>query len=126
MLKIQKRRITGYGYKIAKTMMPKISETERAALNAGTVGFDRNIFNGNASLADLSKYQLWKGTSNEEQHFLDNEVQQLCEILDDYKITEDRDMPEEFWSRCKSQGFFSMIIPKQYGGRLRVALNFKF
>jgi acyl-CoA dehydrogenase len=118
---IQKRRITGYGYKIAKKMMPKISETERAALNAGTVGFDRNIFHGNATLADLSKYQLWKGTSAEEQHFLDNEVEQLCEILDDYKITEDRDMQEEFWNRCKTQGFFSMIIPKQFGGK--VSLN---
>jgi alkylation response protein AidB-like acyl-CoA dehydrogenase len=49
--------------------------------------------------------------------FLDKEVQELCEILDDYKITADRDMPEEFWNRCKKQGFFGMIIPKQYGGK---------
>ena len=116
-IRTQKRGITGYAYKVAKTMMPKISETERAALNAGTVGFDRNIFKGNASLSDLSKYQLWKGSSAEEQHFLDNEVNELCEILDDYKVTEERDLPEEFWKRCKSQGFFSMIIPKQYGGK---------
>lgn len=55
------------------------SETERAALNAGTgkytmihllsystnshlssclVGFDRNIFNGNPSLADLKDYSV--------------------------------------------------------------------
>lgn len=49
--------------------------------------------------------------------FLDKEVNELCEILDDYKITEDRDFPEEFWNRCKKQGFFGMIIPKQYGGK---------
>lgn len=49
--------------------------------------------------------------------FLDKEVQELCEIVDDYKITEDRDFPEEFWNRCKKQGFFSMIIPKKYGGK---------
>ena len=48
---------------------------------------------------------------------MDKEVQELCEILDDYKITADRDMPEEFWNRCKKQGFFGMIIPKQYGGK---------
>lgn len=41
----------------------------------------------------------------------------MCEILDDYQITNDRDMPEEFWNRCKKQGFFGMIIPKQYGGK---------
>lgn len=85
-------------------MMPKISDTERAALNAGTVGFDRNIFTGNPSLNDLRKYRL--KLSDDEKSFLDNEVRQLCESLNDYKITEDRDMPEEVWEKCKSQGFF--------------------
>lgn len=41
----------------------------------------------------------------------------MCEILNDYQITNDRDFPEEFWNRCKKQGFFGMIIPKQYGGK---------
>lgn len=48
---------------------------------------------------------------------MDKEVHELCEILDDHTITETRDMPEEFWNRCKKQGFFGMIIPKQYGGK---------
>jgi alkylation response protein AidB-like acyl-CoA dehydrogenase len=55
--------------------------------------------------------------SPEEKAFLEKEVNELCEILDDYKITEDRDFPEEFWNRCKEQGFFGMIIPKEYGGK---------
>lgn len=55
---IQRRGITGYAYGIAKKMMPKISDTERAALNAGTVGFDRNIFQGNPSLKDLEGYSV--------------------------------------------------------------------
>jgi hypothetical protein len=80
MMRIQKRNITGYAYKMAKSMMPKISgklfaivciisivfnfietlsaATERAALNAGTVGFDRNIFSGNPSLEDLKGYTI--------------------------------------------------------------------
>jgi hypothetical protein len=40
------RKITGYAYKIAKSMMPKISDTERAALNAGTGIFNYLIFFG--------------------------------------------------------------------------------
>lgn len=107
--------VTNYAYKVAKGMMPKISPTERAALNAGTVGFDGNIFTGNPSLEDLRKYSI--KSSPEEQAFLDNEVNELCEILDDYKVTADRDMPEEFWNKCKKQGFFGMIIPKKYGGK---------
>lgn len=112
---INARYISGYAYKVAKKMMPKISDTERAALNAGTVGFDRNIFTGNPSLKDLENYSV--KASQDEQNFLDNEVHELCEILDDHQITEDRDMPEEFWNRCKKQGFFGMIIPKEYGGK---------
>ena len=113
---ISKRRISNYLYKVAKSMMPKISETERAALNAGTVGFDRNIFSGSPTLKDLSSYKIPK-FSPDEQSFMEKEVKELCEILDDYKLTEDRDMPEEFWNRCKKQGFFGMIIPKKYGGK---------
>jgi alkylation response protein AidB-like acyl-CoA dehydrogenase len=104
-----------YAYKFAKGLMPKISPTERAALNAGTVGFDKDIFTGNPSLLDLKKYQI--KNSAEEQSFLDNEVQEMCEMLDDHQITEERDFPEEFWTRCKQQGFFGMIIPKEYGGK---------
>eukprot|EP00595_Chromulina_sp_UTEXLB2642_P002442 CAMPEP_0196763690 /NCGR_PEP_ID=MMETSP1095-20130614/4520_1 /TAXON_ID=96789 ORGANISM="Chromulina nebulosa, Strain UTEXLB2642" /NCGR_SAMPLE_ID=MMETSP1095 /ASSEMBLY_ACC=CAM_ASM_000446 /LENGTH=720 /DNA_ID=CAMNT_0042117379 /DNA_START=201 /DNA_END=2363 /DNA_ORIENTATION=- len=96
-------------------MMPKISDTERAALNAGTVGFDRNIFSGDPKLKDLLKYKV--KLNDEEKSFLNKEVRQLCETLDDYKITEDRDMPEDVWEICKKQGFFGMIIPKKYGGK---------
>lgn len=110
-----RRGIWSYGYKMAKGMMPKISPTERAALNAGTVGFDANIFTGDPKLSDLTHYNI--KNSPELQSFLDNEVQQLCEHMDDHQITEDRDFSPEFWDRCKSQGFFGMIIPKEYGGK---------
>ena len=49
--------------------MPKISPTERAALNAGTVGFDANIFSGDPKLADLKSYQV--PNTPELQSFLD-------------------------------------------------------
>ena len=41
---------------------------------------------------------------------MDNEVEQLCKMLDDHQITEDRDMPVEIWDHCKKEGFFGMII----------------
>lgn len=55
-------------------MTPKISATEAAALEAGTIGFDRDIFDGTASLKGLKdKYPLPKLTDRE-QAFIDNEV----------------------------------------------------
>jgi len=113
---IHSRKISGWLYKVAKGMMPKISPTERAALNAGTVGFDRDIFSGSATLKDLENYKPPQ-FSADEQSFMDKEVEELCAILDDYDITNKRDMPYEFWEKCKQQGFFGMIIPKEYGGR---------
>ena len=98
--------LAGPLYKFAKGMMPKISDTERAALNAGTVGFDRNIFGGNSSVKDLQGYVA--KLTPEEQSFLDNEVHALCETLNDYQITEDRDLPVEFWTRCREGGEFCL------------------
>ena len=93
--------------------MPKISPTERAALNAGTVGLTRIRHGRSQAVRPEGLFS----NSPELQSFLDNETQELCELMDDHQITEDRDFPPEFWERCKSQGFFGMIIPKEYGGK---------
>ena len=104
-------------YNQCRKLVPRLSPTERAALDAGTVGFDRNIFTGSPKLSDLAKYIPLANLSDAEQSFVDNEVGDLCEILDDYKIANDRELPQEFWDRCKSQGFFGLIIPKEFGGK---------
>ena len=80
-----------------------MSETEKVALGAGTVGFDRDIFTGSPSLkhlVDTYTPQL----SVEEQSFLNNEVEELCKILDDHEVTVDKDMSAEAWEfmRCAS------------------------
>lgn len=55
----QGRQFFAAAYNLAKKVTPKISATEAAALDAGTVGFDRDIFAGNPSLAQLKqKYDL--------------------------------------------------------------------
>jgi alkylation response protein AidB-like acyl-CoA dehydrogenase len=100
---------------VAKKMMPKISDTERAALNAGTVGFDRNIFSGHPTLTDLSKYSV--KLTPEEKAFMDKETQEACEMMDDYTISNERDLPQGLWDHFKKHGFLGMIIPKQYGGK---------
>mmetsp|Transcript_22053 Transcript_22053/g.32009 ORF Transcript_22053/g.32009 Transcript_22053/m.32009 type:complete len:775 (-) Transcript_22053:62-2386(-) len=102
-------------YDLAKKVMPRISATEAAALDAGTVGFDRDLFSGSPSLSDLKqKYSV--ELSTDERAFMENEVQQLCEMLDDYQISRDRDLPVEVWNFIKEKKFLGMIIPKEYGG----------
>lgn len=98
------------------TRKAKISDTEKEALASGSVGFEREILSGHPDwrkLLDLPKPHL-----NEiEQAFLDGPVEQLCAMLDDWKIrTELKDLPPDAWTFLKEKGFFGMIIPKEYGG----------
>lgn len=98
-------------------MLPPLSETERVALEGGTVGFEGELFSGKP------KWDTWRDTpyaqlSSEEQLFLDTDVEQLCLMVNDWQITHvDADLSEEIWEYCKSHGFFGLIIPKEYGGK---------
>jgi acyl-CoA dehydrogenase len=97
-------------------MLPSLSDTEREALEAGTVGWDGELFSGDPDwqkLLDLPAPALTEA----EQAFLDGPVEQLCRMLDDWRIVEfDKDLPSEVWQYLKEQRFFGMIIPPEYGG----------
>ena len=102
--------------KIFRKILPQISATEQEAINAGTVWWDGDLFSGNPDWNKLLAFPKC-GLSEAEQAFLDNEVEQLCAMLDDWDITHNRaDLPPEAWQFIKIKGFFGMIIPKQYGG----------
>jgi len=55
--------------------------------------------------------------SLEEQAFLDNEVETLCSMLDEWEIHEQKALPDHVWQYIKEHGFLGLIIPKEYGGR---------
>ncbi|HET7922170.1 MAG TPA: acyl-CoA dehydrogenase, partial [Gammaproteobacteria bacterium] len=100
-----------------RKIMPEMSETEAAALEAGTVWWDGELFSGRPDWSKLLETPAPK-LSDEEQHFLDHEVEELCGILDEWKITHEwGDLPPEAWAYLKEKGFFAFIIPKRYGGR---------
>ncbi len=95
--------------------LPRIGETERIALEAGTVWFDGELFSGKPDWNVLLDYPL-KPLSQEEQDFVDGPTEELCQLLDDFQIAQERDLPEEIWAFIKDHRFFGMIVPKQYGG----------
>ncbi|WP_233080682.1 acyl-CoA dehydrogenase [Rheinheimera soli] len=114
---IRRNLITKPVFGIFKKILPPLSDTEREAMEAGDVWWDGDLFQGKPDwkkLHAIPKAQL----SAQEQAFMDNEVETLLKMLDDYKIVqEQRDLPPEVWQYIKDNGFFAMIIPKSYGGR---------
>ncbi len=102
--------------KLFKKVTPAMSQTEREAIDAGTVWWDGDLFSGKPKWKKLLAVPPSK-LSAEEQAYIDGPVEQLCKMLDDWKITnEDYDLPKEVWQFIKDNGFMSMIIPKKYGG----------
>ncbi|WP_026621191.1 acyl-CoA dehydrogenase (plasmid) [Ensifer sp. WSM1721] len=113
---LRRDTITKPLFKWAARVMPPISETERDAIEAGTVWWDRELFTGNPDWNRLLAMPPAK-LSAEEQSFMDGPVRELCAMVDDWKINwEDRDLPREVWDFLRKKKFFGMIIPKKYGG----------
>ena len=103
-------------YRSARGVMPAISKTEQIALGCGTIGFDRDIFSGNPSLAHLSeKYD--PTLTPEEEVFLNNEVNVLCGLLNDHDVSQQKDFTKEAWDYMRDEGFFALKIPKEWGGK---------
>ena len=96
-------------------VLPRLGETERIALEAGTVWWDGDLFSGMPNWKKLLDFNV-PPLSAEEQAFLDGPVQELCRRLDDWDIYQRRDLPPEIWDFIKRERFFGMIIPKEFGG----------
>lgn len=112
----RQRLISGPFLTQFRRMLPEISETEQVALDAGTVGWEGELFAGRPNWSLLKK-QPYLELTVEEQTFLDGPVQKLCDMLDNWEITHrDADLNPETWEFLKKNRFFGMIIPKQYGG----------
>ena len=102
--------------KAYRKLLPPMSQTEREALEAGTVWWDGELFTGAPKWSKLLSAKPPR-LSPEEQAFIDGPCEELCQMLDDWDITHKRgDMPPQVWDYLKSKGFFAMIIPKKYGG----------
>ncbi|RPJ47784.1 MAG: acyl-CoA dehydrogenase, partial [Betaproteobacteria bacterium] len=103
--------------KVFRRILPPVSQTEREALEAGTVWWDGELFSGRPDWKKLLAYPKPRLTA-EEQAFIAGPLRELCEMLSDWEITHEMtDMPPQVWQFIKDHGFLGMIIPKAYGGK---------
>ncbi|MEZ9119796.1 acyl-CoA dehydrogenase FadE [Vibrio cyclitrophicus] len=99
-----------------KKVLPAMSQTEKEALEAGTVWWEAELFKGKPEWKKLQNIADPK-LSEAEQAFLDGPVNDVCEMVNDYQVTHElADLPSEVWQYLKDHKFFAMIIKKKYGG----------
>jgi acyl-CoA dehydrogenase len=99
-----------------KKALPNLSETEKTALESGTVSWDGELFSGKPDFKKLHNIPAPQ-LSTDEQEFLDGPVAELCTMINDYEINHVKaDMPDHVWQFIRDNGFIGMIISKKHGG----------
>jgi acyl-CoA dehydrogenase len=113
---VRREKITKPLLAVYRKMLPSMSDTEREALEAGSVWWDGELFSGMPDWNKLMDFPAPR-LSEEEQSFIDGPCEELCRMIDDWAINHELgDMPKEVWDYIIEKKFFAMIIPKKYGG----------
>lgn len=99
----------------ALNFLPKISETEQTAIEAGTVWVEGELFSGKPDFKRILS-EPYPELTKDEQEFLDGPVEKLCSLVNDWDVFVEKDFTEEAWTFMRENGFFGLIIPKKYGG----------
>ncbi len=102
-------------FKYAKKVSPRLSKTEEEALNAGDTWIEKSIFTGTPDWDSL--FEIKTTLTSAEQSFLDNEVNTLCEMLHEWEISQQQDLPAHVWQYIRENGFLGLVIPESYGGK---------
>ena len=116
MPELRRRHITAPMLTWLRSVLPTMSATERDAIEAGTVWWDGELFSGRPHWNHLLAVPEPRLTA-EEQAFVDGPTEALCAMVSDWDIGQRLDLPPEAWSFIKEQGFFGLIIPREYGGK---------
>ena len=103
-------------FQFARQTMPRISSTERIALESGTAGIEKHAFAGTLNHETLAKYVPHELTSVDNTML--SRVPALLETIDEYDIMTKRHTAREhaFWDHAKAQQFFGLIVPSEHGG----------
>src|SRR5438093_6302244 len=112
---VRRRLLTPFIMSAMERALPRMGDTERIALEAGTVWWDGELFSGRPRWKKLLEFQR-KPLSPRERAFLDGPVEELCGMVEEWKVERDGDLSPEAWRFIKENRFFGMIIPEEYGG----------
>lgn len=108
--------VTPFVFKLVAPILPRMSQTEKDALDAGTVWWDGELFSGAPDWKRLFNFKP-RDLTPEEEAFLAGPVNTVCSMLTDWEVNQAGDLPKDVWDYLKREGFLGLIIPKEYGGK---------
>ncbi len=112
---LRRTLVSSWVMRLIAPLLPRMGDTERIALEAGTVWWDGDLFSGDPDWRKLLAFKI-RGLSTAERAFLDGPVEELCALVNEWEVVQRGDLPPEVWEFIKRHGFFGMIIPEEYGG----------
>ena len=113
----RRRFVTRPVLDVYRSAMPAVDEADRVALEAGTVGWDGELFSGRPRWRRLFQ-QPAASLPEAERAFLADALPRLCAVVSDYRTDDDSaDLPPVAWQVLKDEGFLGLAIPTEYGGK---------
>ena len=107
--------VSPYVMRMISPILPRMSDTERIAIEAGTVWWEAEFFTGKPNWRRLLNFAP-KELSEREQAFLAGPCEKACAMVSEWMVNKEGDLPVEAWEYLKTEGFLGMIIPEEYGG----------
>ncbi|MEX1011750.1 MAG: acyl-CoA dehydrogenase [Balneolaceae bacterium] len=95
--------------------LPVISETEQTAIEAGTVWVDGELFSGRPDFKRVLN-EPYPELTPEERAFLEGPVEELCAMVSDWEVFQNKGFSDQAWDFMREQRFFGLVIPEKYGG----------
>ena len=112
---VRRGLVSWWVMRLIARLLPRMGETERVALEAGTVWWDGDLFSGNPDWHKLLSFKI-RELSEKERAFLDGPVEEFCTTVNEWDVVQAGDLSSEQWDFLRRHGFFGMIIPEDYGG----------
>ena len=101
---------------LLKKLLPRISATERLALQAGSLSIDRLMYENKLRVSEIRERYPRVRLTSEETKFIQDSTDVLCSHTDAYKVKTMRDLDPGTWKYLRENGFFGLCIPKEKGG----------
>ena len=83
---IRRALLIAPAFKLVKDTMPKVSDTEAQALEAGTVGFDAELFSGTPDWDKLRSIAADRADARRSRPSSTGRRNELCRMIDDWQM----------------------------------------